>query len=115
MPFTKEDGYGLLNARITYNRGDFYGAVWGKNITDETYRRSVLALPGQAISFYAEPQTYGVTLGYNTDRCLILNRARVNCMLRLALRPGQDQAFSLGADLFNMITCGMNGAVRWAS
>ncbi len=59
-----EDGYGLLNGRITYKHGPFYAAVWGKNITDKTYRRSVLALPGQLINFYAEPRMYGATIGF---------------------------------------------------
>lgn len=64
IPLTVEDSYGLLNGRITYNHGQFYGAIWGKNITDKLYRRSVLALPGQVINLYGEPQTYGVTIGF---------------------------------------------------
>lgn len=59
-----EDGYTLLNGRITYDHGPFYGSIWGKNITDKLYRRSVLALPGQLVNYYAEPATYGVTVGF---------------------------------------------------
>ncbi|MFA7596306.1 MAG: TonB-dependent receptor [Novosphingobium sp.] len=64
IPLTVEDGYGLLNARITYNMGGFYASVWGRNITDKLYRRTILALPGQVINLYGEPQTYGITIGY---------------------------------------------------
>jgi iron complex outermembrane recepter protein len=64
VPLTGEDGYGLLNARVTLNFGDAYAAVWGKNITDKVYRRSVLALPGQVINIYGEPAMYGITVGY---------------------------------------------------
>lgn len=64
VPLTREDGYGLLNARVQFNFGDSYAAVWGKNITDKVYRRSVLALPGQVINIFGEPSMYGVTIGH---------------------------------------------------
>lgn len=64
VPLTGEEGYGLLNARATLNFGKAYAAVWGKNILDKTYRRTVLALPGQVINLYGEPAMYGVTIGY---------------------------------------------------
>jgi iron complex outermembrane receptor protein len=64
IPLTVEDGYGLLNGRITYNMGGFYAAVWGRNITDKLYRKTILALPGQVINLYGEPRTYGLTIGY---------------------------------------------------
>lgn len=64
VPLTGEEGYGLLNARVQVNIGSSYLAVWGKNITDKLYRRSVLALPGQVINIYGEPAMYGVTVGH---------------------------------------------------
>jgi len=49
---------------VQFNFGDSYAAVWGKNITDKVYRRSVLALPGQVINIFGEPSMYGVTIGH---------------------------------------------------
>lgn len=65
IPFTEEDGYALTNARITYRMGDFKIAGWIQNAFDVTYRRTVLALPGQVISIYGQPRTYGATIGWS--------------------------------------------------
>ncbi|GGY90381.1 TonB-dependent receptor [Novosphingobium colocasiae] len=65
IPLTSEDGYVLSNARITYRMGDFKIAGWIQNAFDVTYRRTVLALPGQVISIYGQPRTYGATIGWS--------------------------------------------------
>lgn len=65
IPLTREDGYALTNARITYRTGSWRIAGWVANAFDVTYRRTVLALPGQVISIYGQPRTYGVTVGWS--------------------------------------------------
>lgn len=64
IPLTREPGYGLGNARIAFRHGQWKLSGWVQNVFDTTYRRTVLALPGQVISIYGQPRTYGVTLGW---------------------------------------------------
>lgn len=35
--FASQDGFGLLNARVAFERGPWIAAVWVKNLTDEDY------------------------------------------------------------------------------
>jgi iron complex outermembrane receptor protein len=65
IPFTAEDGYVLSNARITFRTGDWRVSAWVQNAFDVDYRRTVLALPGQVISIYGQPRTYGLTVGWS--------------------------------------------------
>jgi len=60
----KEEAYGLLNGRIGFGPEDakWEIAVWGKNITDETYRLGVIPFIGDVFSRFGAPQTYGVEL-----------------------------------------------------
>lgn len=63
-PAVAEGGYGLLNARVRFHRGEDskYGfSIWGKNLTDEYYH--TFRAPGQGfiISFINPPRTYGVS------------------------------------------------------
>jgi iron complex outermembrane receptor protein len=62
----KEDGYGLLDARISVAPLDapWNVAIYGKNLTDEEYRNHVIPVLGDDISFFAPPRTYGVEFGY---------------------------------------------------
>lgn len=64
IPFTSEDGYVLSNARVTFRTGQWRLSAWVQNAFDVNYRRTVLALPGQVISIYGQPRTYGLTLGW---------------------------------------------------
>jgi iron complex outermembrane receptor protein len=62
----REDDYSLVNARITYTNAEhnWYVAIWGKNLTDTTYKASALynGLAG-SLEFFAPPRTYGVQAG----------------------------------------------------
>ncbi|GAB5451149.1 MAG: TonB-dependent receptor [Halioglobus sp.] len=69
--------YGLLNSRITYSpvAGNWEVSIWGKNLTDESYRdaswigvaNAVYGELGGGILLYNrnEPRTYGMDLRYN--------------------------------------------------
>lgn len=65
IPLTREDGYGLANARVTYRMGNWQLSGWVNNLFDTHYRRTVLALPGQVINLYGQPRTYGATIGWS--------------------------------------------------
>ncbi len=65
IPLTREDGYGLANARVTYRMGNWRVSGWVSNVFDTHYRRTVLALPGQVINLYGQPRTWGATLGWS--------------------------------------------------
>ena len=57
-------GFNLLHARVSYsfNDGRSQIALWGKNLTDETYLDTVvpvISLLGVAIRFYRMPRTGG--------------------------------------------------------
>lgn len=60
------DSYGLLNGRIGLS--DVAGieglkiAVWGRNLTDETYYATHFAFGDVAVAMFGEPRTYGVDL-----------------------------------------------------
>jgi iron complex outermembrane receptor protein len=67
-PLITDDGYGLLNARLTYSLpGDaLQVSVFGTNLTDELYLVSGNASGafGLAEASYGRPREYGVTLSY---------------------------------------------------
>lgn len=65
---SKEDGYSVWNANVSYAGEDdsWKVALWVKNITDEEYRIYNLDLGALgATSFYAPPRWYGVNFSYN--------------------------------------------------
>ncbi len=69
LPFEQQDGYGLLDARITLaNRGDrFTLAAYGKNLTDKqyyTFGQNALAAQGVAYTYLGRPREFGVTAGF---------------------------------------------------
>lgn len=65
-PFTKQDEFEIVNARIGINFGKSNSSltVWGRNVTDERYILGSSDAPVQAgrmHAYPAEPATYGVT------------------------------------------------------
>ncbi|QGZ94930.1 TonB-dependent receptor [Terricaulis silvestris] len=66
-PLLRQPAYGLLNARLTYNYepGGWSLAIFGTNLTDEEYILNGIdfrAAFGVAVSQYARPAEWGVTL-----------------------------------------------------
>jgi len=61
----REDGYGQLNGRIgvASQDGRWSLTLWGRNITDELYRISVIPFAGDEVSLFGAPRTFGVRLG----------------------------------------------------
>ncbi len=59
-----EDGYGQLDARISFGRLDrgWNIALFGKNLTDKLYRASIIPFVGDEVSLFGPPRTYGVRL-----------------------------------------------------
>ena len=58
-------GYWLVNSRLTFEHGNYAVSAWVKNLTNShDFVRGVdfgaLAYAG---SYYADPRTYGVTVG----------------------------------------------------
>ena len=64
-PNAESDIPTLINLRAAYRpgNGDWYVALWGKNVTDEEYYRAATA-NSQAV-YAAEPGTYGIDLGFD--------------------------------------------------
>jgi iron complex outermembrane recepter protein len=67
-PFVKQDGYGLVNARLQFDSADghWYVALFGHNLTDELYAQNIIRqepLTG-ALRFWGAPRTYGGQVGY---------------------------------------------------
>ena len=56
-----------LNMRYTPTVGGWYISLWGKNLTDEEYLQFVTVGTAGDNALWAEPRTYGITLGYNLD------------------------------------------------
>lgn len=61
-----QDGYGLLSGRIAFMPAGerFTVAVFGNNLTDETYLTQVLPFSGAILQTYGTPRTYGVEVGF---------------------------------------------------
>ena len=62
-----EPGYGLLDARLSLgtNDGDWSVTAWGRNLTDELYRISIITFVGDEFGSYGAPRTYGLTFTKN--------------------------------------------------
>ncbi len=72
IPEVKEGAYSMFNARVTLasHSDDWRLALWGKNLTDETYRVRYFdlfenPLVGQSFSVLGSPRTYGVEVRFN--------------------------------------------------
>lgn len=66
MPLTAENGYGLLNLRAGVDIGAARVTAYVTNLTNESYRRTILYLPnGSSIGFSGEPRLYGMSVAYH--------------------------------------------------
>lgn len=64
-PNSSEGTLGLVDASASYKVDSWTVGVWGRNLTDQRYRRQVLNSTGSAQrSIWAEPRTYGLRVGY---------------------------------------------------
>lgn len=64
-PLTVQPSYGLLDLRATLRAGDFRVSGFVNNATNQYYRRTVLAVPGQLVGYPGAPRTYGVSVGWS--------------------------------------------------
>jgi iron complex outermembrane receptor protein len=57
-----EPGYGTVDARVGFGAADgkWSVVIWGRNLTDELYRTSIIPFFGDEHSVFAAPRTYGV-------------------------------------------------------
>lgn len=63
---SSEGNLGLWDASINLNSGNWTIGLWGRNLTDERYRRQVLNSTGNAQrGIWAEPRTFGARVSYN--------------------------------------------------
>ena len=62
---TSENGFGLLDARITVTppNSPITVSAWGKNIANTTYRTNIIAFFGDQMSSFGAPRTFGFDLG----------------------------------------------------
>lgn len=64
----KQDGYGLVNASISYASysGGWYAELYGNNLTDELYAQNIIRVdPVVGTSrYWGEPRTFGARFGY---------------------------------------------------
>ncbi|MEM7431174.1 MAG: TonB-dependent receptor [Pseudomonadota bacterium] len=71
-PFTFQDDFEILNARIGLNLGKSNSSLtlWGRNLTDEVYLIGSADAPvqvGRMFGYPSEPATYGLTYRKNFD------------------------------------------------
>jgi iron complex outermembrane receptor protein len=64
-PQSSERALGLLDASINLKTGHWTVGIWGRNLTDERYRRQVLNSTGNAQrGIWAEPRTFGARVSH---------------------------------------------------
>ena len=64
-PESSEDALGLVDFSAGLTKGQWGLSLWGRNLTDERYRRQVLNSTGNAQrEIWAEPRTVGMRLTY---------------------------------------------------
>ncbi|MET0661423.1 MAG: TonB-dependent receptor, partial [Steroidobacteraceae bacterium] len=64
-----QDAFGVLNAQLGYrSQAHWWAFAWAKNLTDETYLSTVILGQLGGFGFYAEPRTYGISVGYAFGR-----------------------------------------------
>ena len=66
-PVVRQDGYGLLNARLSFESldGRWHGALFAKNLLDELYAQTMIRqdpIIGN-LRFWGAPRTYGMEVG----------------------------------------------------
>ena len=69
LPLEDQDGYGILNARLSWTDADerLSIAVYGQNLTDVeyyTFGQNALTTQGVAYTYLGRPREFGVSLGY---------------------------------------------------
>ncbi|MDT8320408.1 MAG: TonB-dependent receptor [Xanthomonadales bacterium] len=64
---TRQEAFGLLNVEAGFEMAQWRFAAWSKNLTDKTYRSSVLNFGGNTIEFLGLPRTYGLSVRYAFD------------------------------------------------
>lgn len=62
---TYQNGYGLVDARLTYSRGAWDLSVFGTNLTDVRYKTYGFssAQAGLSVTYYGPPREYGASVG----------------------------------------------------
>jgi iron complex outermembrane receptor protein len=64
-PESSEGGLGLWDASVNLKTGNWTIGLWGRNLTDQRYRRQVLNSTGNAQrGIWAEPRTFGARVSY---------------------------------------------------
>jgi iron complex outermembrane receptor protein len=65
---TEIESFALLDARASYTleSRNLEFAVWGKNLTDETYPMHIIPFLGNGFAIFAPPRTYGVTVSWRS-------------------------------------------------
>ncbi len=65
-PQSSEGALGLWDASLNLKNGNWTIGIWGRNLTDERYRRQVLNSTGNAQrGIWAEPRTFGARISYD--------------------------------------------------
>jgi iron complex outermembrane receptor protein len=67
MSVLKQDGYGILNARMTYfSASEVWSiSIWGKNLTDKEYLNEAATIASGIRGSWGDPRTYGVDVQFN--------------------------------------------------
>jgi iron complex outermembrane receptor protein len=67
-PAIRQGSYGLVNSSLNWTSADstWRASLWGKNLTDKSYRTTGYNIPALGIltGFYGPPREYGVTVSY---------------------------------------------------
>ena len=65
-PQSSERALGLWDASVNLKNGNWTVGIWGRNLSDERYRRQVLNSTGNAQrGIWAEPRTFGARVSYD--------------------------------------------------
>lgn len=63
-PGTDQSAYTLINARASYARDAWRVSLWGKNLTNRTYRTTTVSFDAFTVEYLDLPRTYGLTVGW---------------------------------------------------
>lgn len=64
IPLTREEGYGLLDLRVSYEQGPVRVSAYMTNASNNEYRRTVNALGNTIVGFAGTPRLYGLRIAY---------------------------------------------------
>lgn len=64
-PLTKEESYGLLDLRATFDISNFRITAYVNNATNKEYRRTVNGLGNTIVGFAGTPRIYGLRIAYS--------------------------------------------------